>query len=435
MSLGNSKHFKVGPATRDNKLALALLSPSRLCSQIHFPPQQSLAFFTTTEQSVIANRLIIVAMADNNRVNSLPDRSVAPPGGSGTTTPERTARGDTSGRIATPHHPGRIPTEFPLNLSIFGERRTAEDTLVLQFGSYLAAQADLAEARDPDERREALQRHNNFQHQLDGHQGGTQTMSDPATLPPPAPAGSDAHNPVEKAKMPITTLLSALPKTTYNDAEDTSEKSSEYIGVQRALLKYLATHASDSLAPRQAYAWTEAISSDKKPKAQDTLRLCYYMRSQGFDTYAHFKGTLLLLYIVHPRAKWAYPEQDGLYWMQDYKTNVIPDNPLADEAAEGRARRNAIVSDLSARIGAPLPPDQGGAGGAEEGNEQAAEPTQSGIRELYRTAEAHLHFLLSSNAGAAYVYPPFRQKLLISFSSAIETAITQVERYRVQLAG
>jgi hypothetical protein len=175
------------------------------------------------------------------------------------------------------------------------------------------------------------------------------------------------------------------------------------------------------------------------------------MRSQGFDTYADFKDRLLLLYIVPARAELAHPEQGGLYWEQDYKTNVILDNALSAAADARRARRNAVAPPTEVTFGSLLahlavrtrvpPPAQGGtegeegAGAAEEEDVQVAEPAHPDIRELYRTAEAHLHFLLATNADAAYVYPPLQQKLLTSFPSVIETAITQVERYRVQLEG
>ncbi|KAF1935512.1 hypothetical protein EJ02DRAFT_460308 [Clathrospora elynae] len=145
----------------------------------------------------------------------------------------------------------------------------------------------------------------------------------------------------QEPKKLITTLVSMLPETTYNDAAKGTESTLTYVKIQRGLLKYLATHASDTLTARQAHIWTQAISSDRQPKAQDALRLCYYMRSQGFDTYADVKDGFVSLYIANQQTDLRGPQSDPLYWKQNFKTN---EHSMASGGGARGARRNAFVA-------------------------------------------------------------------------------------------
>ncbi|CBY00691.1 predicted protein [Plenodomus lingam JN3] len=155
-----------------------------------------------------------------------------------------------------------------------------------------------------------------------------------------------AHSVIKK---PVTTLVSSLPQTTYSDQKDSAETTLEYIKVQRAVLDYLGKRAADTLTQRQACAWTAAIEpTTKKPAAQDALRLCYYMRSQGFDTYAGLKGKILLLFVAEPNG------QDGgevlPYWKQDFSTDQII-HSVSSELRNANGRRNAIVGGHAPPVG------------------------------------------------------------------------------------
>jgi len=126
-------------------------------------------------------------------------------------------------------------------------------------------------------------------------------------------------------KKPMTTVLSLLPKTTYkedNGAEGTQDVLA-YLQVQRSLLGYLSIRTADSLTPQQACHWTESILPDKKPRPQDALRLCYYMRSQSLDTYADVKDGFISLYVANPNIHIRGSRTDMLYWRQSIKTNEI----------------------------------------------------------------------------------------------------------------
>ena len=59
----------------------------------------------------------------------------------------------------------------------------------------------------------------------------------------------------------------------------------------------LFRHPSEKLTVRQAHSWTEHIADNLHPAAKDALRLCYYMRSQGFDTYADVRDGSINLYL------------------------------------------------------------------------------------------------------------------------------------------
>jgi hypothetical protein len=139
-------------------------------------------------------------------------------------------------------------------------------------------------------------------------------------------------------RKPVITVASALPKTIYNEQNETNggERAPEYVGVQRALLQYMETRASDTLSPYQAWEWTQAIAptGENRPKAAEALRLCYYMRSQGYDVYAAIDGEDVLLYVV--------PQQGPpiLYWTQSIVTNAVVEMGYPTPRT---SRRNAVV--------------------------------------------------------------------------------------------
>ncbi|KAJ4362057.1 hypothetical protein N0V83_010999 [Neocucurbitaria cava] len=131
-------------------------------------------------------------------------------------------------------------------------------------------------------------------------------------------------------RMPVTTLVPVLEKTTYKDEDDTkaAEKTLPYIRVQRAVLRYLEFHASDTLSPITARRWTQDINPETKiPKAEQALSLCYYMREQSFDTYAKIADGFVSLYLVNqsavPGSGVHTAANDILYWKQDFVTNHV----------------------------------------------------------------------------------------------------------------
>lgn len=73
---------------------------------------------------------------------------------------------------------------------------------------------------------------------------------------------------------------------------------------------------------------------------EEALRLCYYMRSQGYDVYAKIEGKVIHLYVANQRSYIRDKQHDMLYWKQNFATNasasVAPSAPRA-------ARRNAMA--------------------------------------------------------------------------------------------
>jgi hypothetical protein len=176
----------------------------------------------------------------------------------------------------------------------------------------------------------------------------------PAVVPPPR----------TESMKPVVSYVSALKPTTYDEKNesDYNVRTLAYVTVQRALLKYLETQPADALHPRQARKWTQAIdpTGNKKPKAADALRLCYYMRSQGYDTYARVENKNIYLYVANQALIVRDHKQDLLYWKQNVATNEI----AYAAPAHSRNRRNAIP-DSSSFFGPNSPePMRGFADGA-----------------------------------------------------------------------
>jgi hypothetical protein len=145
----------------------------------------------------------------------------------------------------------------------------------------------------------------------------------------------------KEPKRPTVTLVTALPPTTYSEQDEAGStvRTLAYVKVQRALLKYLDKYASDTLTEPQARKWTQAIDPDgrKKPTAVDALKLCYYMRSQGYDVYANIKDSLISLYVIEAL------EGSVLYWAQNIVTNkVLTVDREVPRATRGR--RNAVMA-------------------------------------------------------------------------------------------
>ncbi|KNG48481.1 hypothetical protein DDE82_002070 [Stemphylium lycopersici] len=126
-------------------------------------------------------------------------------------------------------------------------------------------------------------------------------------------------------KKSVTTLVSLLPKTVFDETKeaDGTGNTLPYIKVQRSLLKWSGKHASDVLTPQQALVWTQSIAGDRRPRAKDALRLCYYMRSQGLDTYADVRDGSISLYVANQQTNNRGPQTDKLYWKQMIKTDEV----------------------------------------------------------------------------------------------------------------
>jgi hypothetical protein len=179
----------------------------------------------------------------------------------------------------------------------------------------------------------------------------------------PRPVISDAHvremqdllsEPIPRRKPaalkfigPVVTLTSALPETTYKDQDDSkgTEKTPRYLEVQRMVLKYLEKSAADTLSSKQARAWTQAVDPtlNREPKAEEALRLCYYMRSQGYDVYSkmNIKEKEVSLFVVTQCSHERDAQHDRLYWHQNFMTNE--DLFATQEEAPRPRRRNAMV--------------------------------------------------------------------------------------------
>jgi hypothetical protein len=161
-----------------------------------------------------------------------------------------------------------------------------------------------------------------------------------------APALPSDSNSVNGPKRPVVTLVPLLPKTTYKDEEDTkgTPKTLAYMRAQLTVLKYLDTQASDSLTPYQARKWTQAIDpTNKEPKAEEAIRLCYYMRSQGYDTAAiieHDKKTMQL-YVARDHRQQLHKLP---YWRQNFATNEVV---FKAASPPRQPRRNAITGDCT----------------------------------------------------------------------------------------
>lgn len=125
-----------------------------------------------------------------------------------------------------------------------------------------------------------------------------------------------------------------LCSITYREQhEEEFERSLEYIKIQRRILKYLDKQNTAITAP-EAYKWTaNIVAKDQTPQPVQALRLCYYMRSFGFDTFAVIKpscdpetgvdNTALQLFVANPNSKQRGIGHDHLYWAQRIGTGEV----------------------------------------------------------------------------------------------------------------
>ncbi|KAF2788117.1 hypothetical protein K505DRAFT_342373, partial [Melanomma pulvis-pyrius CBS 109.77] len=130
---------------------------------------------------------------------------------------------------------------------------------------------------------------------------------------------------------PIVNLAPVLGKTPYSDAKDKNPKPDEYIRLQRNILQWLDTHATDQLSSRQAHRWTEQIDPDSGvPCPKLALSLCYYMREIGFSTYCRMvpEKNSFVLYVANPNTDARGTLHDDCYWEQNFKTGEVP--PLSN---------------------------------------------------------------------------------------------------------
>lgn len=94
------------------------------------------------------------------------------------------------------------------------------------------------------------------------------------------------------------------------------------------VLRYLDSYASDQLTQAQAHLFTRAIDLlDGRPTIQEAIKLCYYMRSLGFDTYARIlptRNVVRLHVVVIPEMNEGemVESQDKIYWVCIHSTTA-----------------------------------------------------------------------------------------------------------------
>ncbi|KAH9873084.1 hypothetical protein J1614_005481 [Plenodomus biglobosus] len=251
------------------------------------------------------------------------------------------------------NNPRRLPLDFPIRtrtLTTEGSLHNQMARIMQEFQQlqWHIAQREVGIHRDASPNRQDISlniRVNSIP--LQASSIPAQQMQGASSTGTSVAMGPTMHTTQRKVlKKPITTLINTLPRTQYADQEDSAEKTLEYVTVQRAVLDYLGKRASDTLSPRQACAWTQAIEPmTKEPTPKDALRLCYYMRSQGFDTYAEVKDTVVSLFVADQEGKDDADARgrDMPYWKQDIPTHEVLYS-VSSATRNGSGRRNAIVS-------------------------------------------------------------------------------------------
>ncbi|KAI4694431.1 hypothetical protein J4E81_006648 [Alternaria sp. BMP 2799] len=259
----------------------------------------------------------------------------------------------------------------------------------------------------------------------------------------------------QSALKPATTLVSMLPKTPYNEVKEAegTVNTPAYTKVQLALLEYLNKHASEKLTVRQAHNWTERIADNMHPAAKDALRLCYYMRSQGFDTYADVRDGSIELYLSK-QAPEKGRSKASLYWKQNYSTNAIehtvseayiPPRPARyDDFMPSAVSAAQLVDELLAGPIPGVPQHTGGPG--EDAGDQAApvpedgeaqedvEPTGHNVATMLAVAQADLEAqFLSDTPDSEYVFIPSHSLTPTNdFCSAVEALLARIEQLNSQ---
>lgn len=135
---------------------------------------------------------------------------------------------------------------------------------------------------------------------------------------------------------PARTLVPLLPVPSYREQDEAEfERSLEYVQVQVKILKALEENDT-VLDAHTAYTWTlEIAPPGEMPEPLQALRLCYYMRSHGYDTYASIRtsndpenrDSMIRLLLVDPKSDQRGVGYDHLYWYQDWETGEILHEP------------------------------------------------------------------------------------------------------------
>lgn len=173
------------------------------------------------------------------------------------------------------------------------------------------------------------------------------------------------------SNMPVSHLVPILPEIAYREQhEQPFERTLEYVRIQRSILKAFEKHQTQQtlLTAKEAYNWTKAIVPENtQPTPLQALRLCYYMRSMGFDTFAHvkpvffppdeIKRAVLCLFAANPISEERGLGHDNLYWVQNVSDGKITPKPysLILEDSRASARRNALsVPDVGPPFGVAM---------------------------------------------------------------------------------
>ncbi|KAH6633552.1 hypothetical protein C7974DRAFT_174199 [Boeremia exigua] len=135
-------------------------------------------------------------------------------------------------------------------------------------------------------------------------------------------------------RIPVRAFVSTLPDIQYREQlEKEFERTLEYVQAQRKILKAV-TEQNATLTAKTAYRWTSScVPSDQHPSPLQALRLCYYMRSLGFETFASirtyesqgfgFQTNILRLLVANPDSEKRGVTHDHLYWAQDITTGEV----------------------------------------------------------------------------------------------------------------
>ncbi|KAF2824933.1 hypothetical protein CC86DRAFT_326263 [Ophiobolus disseminans] len=243
-------------------------------------------------------------------------------------------------------------------------------------------------------------------------------------------AQSQAKAQAASQMKPVVTIVSALPPTTYMDEEDKTPKSLGYLKAQHAALDRLNKNAADQLTASVACGLTQSIDPNtQEPTAAEALRLCFYMRSIGYDVYHEIedKTQSLTLYIVNQRSHIRSRKYDRPYWHQNFSTNQTHALFMSTTRA---SRRNAITfpadreepQDILARAQAALrniPDSEDLQEPQPEGDEAPPENPRTALETAYAHAEASLN--------AEFENPG-------SNPEAVESRIAEMEAIRLQIA-
>ncbi|KAJ4313948.1 hypothetical protein N0V94_006696 [Neodidymelliopsis sp. IMI 364377] len=182
-----------------------------------------------------------------------------------------------------------------------------------------------------------------------------------------------------KPNMPVVNLVPVLPKIDYKEQDEKEfERSLKYVQVQCKILQYLEKHDT-SLTSKDAYKFTRAIvPKGQRPAPQQAVRLCYYMRSLRFDTFAVIKDVSVFLFVADPKSDTRGPAADHLYWAQNLSThefiskayNLICGDSQSSLRRNGRvdARGSVPASAANNYVGTPYGGIAQLRGGSSEGS-------------------------------------------------------------------